>query len=461
MPLTGTRNNNPAKATAREIAMEILIRVEQDQAYSNLLLNQYLHKYKLERLDAGLVTEIVYGTIQRLNTIDYFLGKFVVKGMNKLEPWVRSLLRLSFYQMYYLERIPAHAVVNEAVNLAKKKGHQGISGMVNGILRNVLRQQAELVIPNDLNPTKRIALLHSHPEWLVSRWIGQYGEETTEQICQANNMAPHSSVRVNPMKHTVDEMMDLMQKAGLEATRSQMAPQGIVVGQGGNLAHSSWFTQGDVTIQDESSMLVAEMLNPEAGMQILDCCAAPGGKSTHLAEKMRDTGRVIACDIHEHKEKLIRETANRLNLHSIQTIVSDALLLPNHYAEASFDAILVDAPCSGLGVIRRKPDLKWSKQERDIEAICQIQLSILEAIDPLLRPGGVLVYSTCTIEFEENQAIVAYFMKTHPQYELEALPINEQLSSIRHLEVDKGMLQILPHHFHSDGFFIARLRKKQ
>lgn len=452
--------NKKGPLSAREVALEILTRVEQDKAYSNLLLNQMLQRHPLEKADTGLVTEIVYGTIQHLNTIDYYLNRFVAKGVQKLEPWVRALLRLSLYQVVYLERIPAHAIVNEAVNLAKKKGHQGISGMVNGVMRNVIRQKEQLAIPNDLPLAERMALKYSHPKWMVVRWIKQFGEQTTELICKANNTAPKTSARVNIIKHTQAEILAILQQEGMEAKPSELAPNGIIVEHGGNLAFTRWFAEGSISIQDESSMLVAEALNPYPGMRVLDCCAAPGGKTAHLAEIMQDKGKVMACDVHEHKIALIRDQADRLKLGSIETVLCDALDLAKQYPAESFDCILLDAPCSGLGVIRRKPDLKWSKQEVEIAAISLLQNQLLNAVHGLLKPGGVFVYSTCTIEYAENQGLIAAFLEQQPQFTLEAFP-SEHLRGIHSAASIVGMLQILPQHYNSDGFFIARMRKKQ
>jgi 16S rRNA (cytosine967-C5)-methyltransferase len=449
--------NRKSTLTAREVALEILTRVEQDKAYSNLLLNQMLQKHPLERVDAGLVTEIVYGTIQRLNTVDYYLNRFVAKGVQKLEPWVRNLLRLSLYQVVYLERIPAHAIVNEAVNIAKKKGHQGISGMVNGVMRNVIRQKEQLTISPSLPAAERIALEYSHPKWMVSRWIAQFGELTAKLICEANNTPPKTSARVNTLQHSQTEMLDIMQQEGMEAKPSELAPRGVVIEHGGNLAFTRWYAEGSITVQDESSMLVAEAVNPAPGMRVLDCCAAPGGKTTHLAEKMNDTGSIVACDVHEHKIALIRDQITRLKLHSIQTVCSDAADLPSLYADESFDCILLDAPCSGLGVIRRKPDLKWAKQEQEIADICGLQNKLLNRIHQLLRPGGILVYSTCTMEYEENQGMIQQFLEQHPQFKLEAFP--EGMFAGHSDSASPGMLQILPHQYQSDGFFIARMRK--
>jgi 16S rRNA (cytosine967-C5)-methyltransferase len=455
----GPTTNNGRKPGAREAAMDVLTRIEQDQAYSNLLLNQTLQKLKLERQDAALATELVYGTIQRLNTIDYFLGRFAAKGLTRLQPWVRSLLRLSFYQIRYLDRIPPHAAVNEAVDLAKRRGHQGVAGLVNGILRNVLREADRLEVPENLPEVSRIALEESHPEWLVGRWLNRYGPDTARAMCQADNRPPKSSIRVNRLRGTREDLAARLAGAGMQTEPSLLSPAGLILTSGGSAGASPLFAAGEFSIQDESSMLVALTLAPEPGMRVLDCCAAPGGKTAHMAELMDGRGEIIACDIHEHKEQLIREQANRLSLRNIRTAAADARQLGSRYPEASFDRILLDAPCTGLGVIRRKPDLKWVKQEMEIAQVAQVQRSILQAVHPLLKPGGILIYSTCTMEPEENGEQIRRFLEETPGYALEAFPKGLLPEGWAEEAGKSGMLQLLPHHFDSDGFFIARLRK--
>lgn len=453
-----TRSSQPTQSS-RELALDVLVRVEQQQAYSNIALNQALLRGNLPRSEAGLVTELVYGTIQRLNTIDYLLARFLSKGLDKLEPWVRSLLRISLYQIHYLDRIPPHAAVNEAVKIAGRKGHKGISGMVNAVLRNMLRQPEKLQIPTDLPVIQSIALTYSHPDWIVSRWLDQYGESETRAICESNNKPPHTSIRVNTIQMNTEKFLTLLGENGYSSERSAIAPDGIVVVGGGNMALSSWYKDGHISIQDESSMLVARIVAPQPGMRVLDCCAAPGGKTTHMAELMNDQGSIIAYDIHEHKKQLIDAQAERLGIQSIQTRIGDARLLGNDYTDHTFDRILLDAPCSGLGVIRRKPDLKWAKQEGDIAEIREIQISILDSIHNLLKPGGMLIYSTCTLEYDENQAVISQFLVKYPDYELDTT-MNDEFSTLNSSFVGDGMLQIMPHQYQSDGFFIARLHKQ-
>lgn len=446
------------KSTARETALYVLTEVETAGSYSNLLLNGALQRAALAGPDARLATELVYGTISRMLTIDYFLGKFVAKGTHKLEPWVRSLLRMSFYQLYYLDRIPPHAAVNEAVNIAKKLGHQGISGMVNGVLRNVIRQKDTLIIPGNLKPAERLALEYSHPEWLVARWIKQYGAETAAAICQADNEPPAVSIRVNRKKATREEVLTGLEQQGLEVSPSPLSPDGILVKGGGNMALTTWYQDGWISIQDESSMLVADAVDAAPGMTVLDCCAAPGGKSCHIAERLSGSGgKVIANDVHPHKAKLIAEQATRLGLdQTVQVTTGDALMLAELYEPASFDRILLDAPCSGFGVIRRKPDLKWSKTPGDVSEIAALQLKLLETVSQLLKPGGVLVYSTCTIERQENAGVVSAFLDRHPGFTADEAPeVFRRLPEAADRE-EIG-LQVLPQDAGSDGFYIARL----
>lgn len=454
---------SPAAAkplSAREIALETLTRVETEQAYSNLLLNQMLHKHKPDKADAGLATELIYGTIQRKNTLDYFLNRFVAKGVAKLEPWVRNLLRLSLYQLHYLDRIPEHAAVNEAVNIAKRKGHSGISGMVNGVLRNIVRRKTELFVPESLDPVARIALEASHPEWLVADWVQRFGIETAERICRANNEPPHASVRVNLLKLSRGELLQKMKEAGLNARPSALSEAGIVVESGGNMALTPWYANGEMSIQDESSMLVAEMVDPLPGMSVLDCCAAPGGKTAHMAELMGNKGRIAACDLHEHKRELIEAQAKRLGLSCVETRTLDARKLPETFGEAAFERILLDAPCSGLGVIRRKPDIKWTKTPEDTAEIAKLQAELLDKAAGLLTPGGVLVYSTCTIAENENERVVERFLARHAQFELERPPATLLERLPAESVAPAGTVTVLPHQFGSDGFFIARLRKR-
>jgi len=469
--MSGTPKGNKSKApkaskSPRELALDALVKVSQSGAYSNLQLNRTLQDAKLQRADAALVTELVYGTIQRQLTLDYWLERFVSKGLQKLEPWVHMLLRMSAYQLLYLDRIPPHAAVNEAVLIAKRRGHTGISGMVNGVLRNVDRNRAELTPESikDSSPAKQMSLRHSYPEWLTARWIKMYGEQTAEELCRSGNEQPHASLRINPLRTNQAEALEQLAGEGCEAVVSELASAGIAVRRGGNLADSEGYKNGLWTIQDESSMLVAEVTAPQAGMKVLDCCAAPGGKTTHLAELMEGKGKVWANDLHSHKRALIAAQSERLKLRNVEAITGDAAALCERFEAGSMDVVLLDAPCSGFGVIRRKPEIKWTKTAGDVSDIAAVQHRLLNAVCGLVRPGGILVYSTCTIEREENEEQIARFLKENPSFTLDANwpePIRKRLLDKGVIRADfDGQAQLLPQHFDSDGFYIARLKRR-
>ncbi|BBI34527.1 16S rRNA (cytosine(967)-C(5))-methyltransferase RsmB [Cohnella abietis] len=449
---------------AREVAMSVLHNVEMKGAYSGLELNQALQASELSRPDAALATELVYGTIQRLNTIDYDLASRVKGWPRKVEPWVRSLLRMSYYQLRWLSRVPAHAAVDEAVRIAKKRGHAGIGGLVNGVLRGLLRDGFDSPLPEGMPEAERVSLVYSHPIWLVERWISEFGLQATEEICAANNEHPHASARVNPIRGSRDQIVAGMTDAGMEVAASPLSPSGIIATKAGNLVHSDWFKEGFISVQDESSMLVAAVADPKPGMQVLDCCAAPGGKTTHLAEIMRNEGKIIANDVHPHKEALIKQQAERLGLSSVETMTSNAIELADKLPQQSCDVVLLDAPCSGLGVIRRKPEIKWNKTNEDITSLSILQSELLSKVQSLVKPGGTLVYSTCTIAVDENENTIRRFLERFPEFTLDADWPNEVLAPLREKgylpDAFTGMLQLLPQMFGSDGFFIARLRKQ-
>jgi len=438
----------------RSVALDLLIEIEKNKAFSNIVLNKAIDENRFKAVDAGLLTEIVYGTLQRKLTLDYYLSKFVQK---KIDLWVRNLLRLSLYQMIYLDKIPAHAILNEAVEIAKQRGHAGIASFVNGVLRNVQRQGiADLTEIED--PAEQLATATSHPLWLVEKWVAELGFEETKLVCEANLKAPIQTARVNTFKSDRDQVLALLAEEGFKATASHILPE-CIENERGNLAFSGAHRDGLITIQDVSSMLVANVLAPESGERILDACAAPGGKATHLLEKLNGTGEVFALDIHRHKLKLVEKAAKRLGLQGLQMKQLDARKAADDFPENSFDRILVDAPCSGFGVLRRKPEAKYEKTAQDIARLSDIQLDILDKVSGLLKPAGTLVYSTCTINKNENEQVVAKFLENHPEFEADTAMIQRLPEEIRPYVKDAG-LQLLPHHIDSDGFFITVLRKR-
>jgi 16S rRNA (cytosine967-C5)-methyltransferase len=445
-----------AKKNVRETAVEMLEAIEKNQAYSNLLLNNAIEKNKIDQKDSGLLTELVYGTLQRKMTLDFYLQPFI-KNDRKLESWVKNLLRITLYQMVYLDKIPDRAAIYEAVEIAKKRGHKGISGLVNGVLRNIQRTGTRS-LEEIADPIERLAVATSHPIWLVKRWVGQLGFEKTKEMCEMNLTAPQQTARVNLTKITRDELIVRLRDEGFTVEKSQVIPEAIKALRG-NLASSAAFKEGLMTIQDESSMLVAYALDINENETILDACAAPGGKSTHLAERLNGTGQVVSLDLHEHKVRLISQNAKRLGLNNIETKVLDSRQVAKEFAHETFDKILLDAPCSGFGVMRRKPDIKYTKKEEDITRLFAIQTELLEASAPLLKKGGILVYSTCTIDEAENEKVVKGFLDRHSDFAGD-ISLKERMPVAVQPLIDGFSLQILPQDFGSDGFYIACLRKK-
>lgn len=440
----------------RDVALDCLLHIEKNQSYSNLLLNQMIQKHDMNRKDIGLLTEIVYGTIQRRDTLEFYITPFLKKP-TKIQLWVRILLRLSLYQMVYLDRVPERAAIHEAVEIAKKRGHKGISGMVNGVLRSIQRQGLPSLetIKDD---AERISIQTSHPLWLVKKWIDQYGKDETVKMCEINVTPPPVTARVNTNEITIEELILQLKEDGMDTEKGILSPDAITIA-GGNLAHTNAFKEGLVTVQDESSMLVGRALDIQKGQSILDSCAAPGGKTTHIAERLNGTGKVISIDLHPHKVKLIEEQVSRLKLTNVETRVCDSRKLSSFFNDNSFDRILVDAPCTGFGVLRRKPDIKYSKQEKDIKNLAATQIEILQSVAPLLKDGGLLVYSTCTIDQEENVEVVERFLNDNPEFTLDPI-LSTLLPDKLQPFIKEGQVQILPHYFGTDGFYIATIRKQ-
>lgn len=438
------------RGNPRDAALQVLLEVEKNQAYSNLLVTKKIKEFGLEGPDRALMTELSYGTLQQKLTLDYYLAPFI-KG--KVESWVRILLRMAVYQFIYLDRIPNHAVVNEAVTIAKFRGHKGISGMVNGVLRAFLREGAPS-LDGIKDPIERLSIETSHPRWMLENWIESFGFDAAAQIAKQNNTAPPQTVRLNTHLISREEAVQHLTEEGFEV-RTGLLDESLHLSKR-PATSSSLFIDGKMTIQDESSMMPAHALQLEEGMKVLDMCAAPGGKTTHIAQLMNNTGEIVALDIHDHKIKLIDDNAKRLGFTKIQAVSSDARNAFETLEGQQFDRILVDAPCSGYGVIRRKPDMKYTKKQEDGARLATIQFDILEQAYKLIKSGGIIVYSTCTIEPTENQHVIEKFLGEHADMELVALP--DMVSEVNQSSNGPGA-QVLPY-ADGDGFYLAALQKK-
>lgn len=429
--------------TARGVALSILGEIFQDGAFSNIALKKSLGKATLSDVDKSLVTEIVYGTVSRKLTLEWYLSHFVA-DRDQVDPWIYHLLLMSLYQFVYLEKIPPHAVVHEAVELAKQR-KKGSEKYVNALLRKMLREELPS-IDQIKRINKRLSIRYSLPVWLVKKLMDEYGEERAIAIFESLYVRNKASVRV------VD--LDLKEdiKEQLQASYSLLASTALVK-ENGYFAGSDYFKQGKLTIQDVTSQLVAPALEVQPSDQVLDACAAPGGKTTHLASYLVD-GKITALDLYDHKLQLIQENAERLGVaDKIQTKKLDASQVFEAFGADAFDKILVDAPCSGIGLIRRKPDIKYNKDNADFASLQAIQLEILDGVCQSVRKDGIIVYSTCTIIGEENFDVVDQFLETHPNFEL--VPLDHERKDI----LKDGCILITPELYGSDGFFISRFRR--
>lgn len=429
--------------TARQTALAVLEEVFSEGAYSNIALNQALLEAPLSSVDKGLVTEIVYGTVARKITLEWYLSH-VIENRDKLDSWLYILLLMSLYQIQYLDKIPAHAVVNEAVELAKAR-KKGSEKFVNAVLRRLLRNGVA-DIGSIKRKNKRYSIQYSLSVWLVKVLIEEYGEKRALAIFESLFLRNKASVRVVDLSRK-EELKQLLQ-----AEDSLLAPSALVKSHG-HFAGHALFEEGATTIQDESSQLVAPTLELRGDEKVLDACSAPGGKTMHIASYLT-TGQVTALDLYEHKLALIKENAQRLGVaDKVITKKLDARKVFETFGADAFDKILVDAPCSGIGLIRRKPDIKYNKENADFASLQKIQLEILDSVCQSLRKGGIITYSTCTIVSQENFQVVEQFLAAHPNFKQVKLEHNRQ-------DILKdGCILITPELYGSDGFFISQFKR--
>ena len=414
---------------ARIHAYRILNQYFEDESFLNIALNEELKKSELKREDKDLCTTIVYGTIQNLLFIQYQLQPYI-KG-KRVKKKIKTLLYLSLYQLIYLDKIPDYAVINEAVNIAKKQGYQ-TSKFVNAVLRNFIRNERRSL--EGLDELERISIETSHPLWMVKMFNKQYGLEKTKKICLEDNTPPTRSGRVNTLKASKEELL----KEG--CFKEGILSKDALLYNKGNLALTSYFKEGKVTIQDESSQLVARLLDPQKTDYVLDMCSAPGSKTTHLSALMENQGKIEAYDLYEHKVKLVEYNLRRLGVKNVHIQAGDSTKLKEVYPQKTFDRILLDAPCSGFGVLKRKPEIKYHDSSV-MDGLVSLQALLLENAYYLLKNDGTMVYSTCTINKKENELMIQKFIEKHPD-----------------MEVIKQRT-ILNYEYHTDGFFMCKMKK--
>lgn len=437
-------NNN-----ARFIALNIINSVLVNESYSNVEINRAIIKNDLNAKDIGLMTNIVYGVLQNKLTLDFYLQSYL-KG-KKVDPWVNNLLLLSIYQFEFLNKVPERAIIFESVEIAKRKGNRGIGSFVNGILRNYQRGgHKDITVIQDLD--NRLSVQYSMPIWIVKLLKGQLGTDKCVSILKSLNKPSQLSLRVNTKKITRNELIEKISGYNIEVSESKLSPYGIVTSDSRVIGLSE-FKEGLYTIQDESSMLVAPALQVEPDSIVLDACAAPGGKTTHIASFLdeKQNGKVIALDVYDHKLDLIQKNVDRLGMSNVVEVKK----LDANHAEAldqKFDRVLVDAPCSGLGLLRRKPEMRYSKKQEDINELVNIQKSILNNAANVLKTGGILVYSTCTIVDEENSQVTQEFLEKHSDFEEIAID-----SAVRNSS--QNMVKLYPDDYQTDGFFIRAFKR--
>ena len=442
----------------REIILETLLLITRDGEYSHIALKNVLDKYQyLEKRERAFITRVVEGTLERQIEIDYIINQFSKVKVNKQKPVIRTILRSSVYQLKYMDHVPDSAVCNEAVKLAGKKGFVNLKGFVNGVLRNISRNLDMLSYPDSSNEIACLSVRYSLPMWMVEKWISVYGKETVEKMGKAFLEERPVTVRRNTAVVSKEEFEKELEKDGVVYRRHPVLPYAYELTNYDYLAGLLAFQKGYFYIQDISSMQVAEWAEPKEGDYVIDVCAAPGGKSLHIGDKMEGFGTVDARDISQYKVNLIEENIQRLNSINVQAKVQDATIFDVE-SECKADIVLADVPCSGYGVIGKKPEIKYRSTAQKEEELVILQRTILDKAAEYVKPRGVLVFSTCTIAKEENEENMMWFMNNHP-FKLESIDefIPEELRSET---TGLGYLQMLPGVHGTDGFFIARFRRK-
>jgi 16S rRNA (cytosine967-C5)-methyltransferase len=450
---TGKSQTIAPATTARELAFQALKQI-QGGAFADVALDRALKTSNISNIDRGLATELTYGIIRRQRTLDALIDQLATKPANQQPPELRLILHIGLYQLRYLDQIPSSAAVNTTVDLAKNNGLGGLAGFVNGLLRQYDRAPDQ-ALPTSTNLATQIGLKESYPDWIVQVYLDQFGPDETTQLCEWLNRPPTIDLRINGMKTTIEQVEAQFQQADIGVQRLPYCPQALrLTGHAGSIQHFPGFTAGEWIVQDSSAQLVTALLDPQPGETIVDACAAPGGKTLHIAERMQDQGKVWAIDKTASRLKKIHQNVDRLGLHCIYTKIADSRDIPEFVGQC--DRVLVDAPCSGLGTLNRHADARWRQTPESVTALTQLQREILNQAATWVKPGGILVYATCTLHPAENEAIVEAFLAAHPDWHIDRPPADSPISP---LIAPAGWIKVLPHQHQMDGFFMARLKK--
>ncbi len=439
--------------SARWIAVKLLSRYENSDSFIDKLLDAELRRTDMLPPDRALVTELVNGVVRWLSRIDWILTGFYHGEFTKCMPIVKNSMRIALYQMLFLSKIPPPAAINESVELVKKIKGDRHAGIVNGVLRNILRNISNIRYPlREENEVLHLSVHSAHPQWMVRRYVMRYGGEEAEHLLNANNVRPSITLRINSFRSSIEEVTHALNNAEIRFEASAIHPGSILITSLRDVRSLPIFVEGKVSVQDASATLSVILADPKPGMLVYDLCSAPGGKAVHAAELMKNTGRIVALEVYESKLRFIDENARRSGITIIEPVQGDAReFAPDELA----DVVMVDAPCTGLGTLTKKPDIKWRRSLDDVRKMSVLQYDILNHAATVVKPGGRIVYSTCTIEPEENEDVVLKFLSSHSDFELE--PAEQVLPS----EVcSKGFMQTYPYRHKSDGAFAARLKRK-
>lgn len=430
-----------ASVNERELVLDMLLQITRDGEYSHIVIKNVLDKYQyLDKRERAFITRVVNGTLERMIEIDYIINQFSKVKVNKMKPVIRTILRSSVYQMKYMNSVPDSAICNEAVKLAGKRGFVNLKGFVNGVLRNISRNLDVISYPDEKDKAAYLSVKYSLPKWLVKQWLKTYDEETVKMIGNAFLEEKPLTVRFNEHKIKKEELIDILQKEGVKVSEVSGIPCALYLSGYDHLSALPSFCGGLYQVQDLSSMQVALWSQAKEGDQVLDVCAAPGGKSIHIAELLNGTGHVEARDLTEYKVDMIRDNIERSGLTNIDAVCHDATVFDPKKKEV-VDIVIADLPCSGLGVLGKKPDLRYKMNEKTEADLAELQRKILSVVKDYVKPGGKLLYSTCTIHREENEGNVEWFLKKYPEFEL----IKEK--------------QMIPGRDAGDGFYIAMLKR--
>ena len=442
---------------ARDAALSVLAGWrEKGGGKFEALLHASFTKFGLDARERRLATELAYGTLRNLINLDYVLSHFIKETKKGVSPAVRDILRLAAYQINYLTRIPARAAVDEAVKQAKRVEGAGAGGFVNAVLRSLLREPGRVSYPDPARePVKNLSLTLSFPEWLASRWLARFGFDEARALMEASNAAPPLTLRANTLRAGRAGLMKLLEDGGYDCAPAAYAPDGIIIRGAANVPELPGYADGLFAVQDEAAQLVSLLVAPKPGERILDACAAPGGKSMHMAALSGGRARITAADIGLDKLRLLQENITRLRIENIRVVRADAAM-PPPLPEQKFDAVLLDAPCSALGVIRRRPEIKYARREEDIARMAELQARMLENLAGCVRPGGRLVYCVCSTEPEE--AVAVDRLLSSKDWELED-PRPFLPDAAHPLVTGEGYMRTYPHRHGTDGFFAARLAR--